>query len=153
MGSAGTIRVSNLHPKIRFKVILELFEVFGCIKYFYVDRDAFLLKFDTFTDKCLLMNNFPLAHRRIVVEPCNAQCEDSVCDGNTVVFLADVGLDDLRDECCMFGEITEVVKSDIGINVVCKTFVDARNVFINMYGRYYNNERIRCRVIPGTNNN
>ncbi|KAH9411680.1 hypothetical protein HK407_04g07900 [Ordospora pajunii] len=153
MGSAGTIRVSNLHPKIRFKDVLELFEVFGCITRFCVDGDAFLLRFDAFPDACLLMNSFPLAHRRIVVQACDQDCQDSICDGNTVVFTDDIGLDDVRDECCMFGEVAEVVKRDDGIHVVCKSAIDARNVFMNMYGRYYNDERIRCRVVSEKNGN
>lgn len=147
MGEKAVL-VSNLHPMVRLEAVMDIFSVFGEVVGFRVHGDGFVLRFETFPERSLVMNNFPLARRRMKVAMVEWEGGyDTVGAGNTVVFEPVFDTDEVRDECCMFADVMEVVRKDSGIYVVCRTDADARSVLMNMYGRYYNKARIRCRVV------
>lgn len=142
------VKVSNLHAKVRFKDILDMFGLFGRIVGFMAQEDSFLLNFESFPEKSLAMNNFLLAYRRMRVELTEWEgVLDTIGAGDIVVFCGgSFDPDDIRDECSMFGHILEVVRREDTIYVVCETEPDAERIFVNMYGRFYNKQRIRCHI-------
>ncbi|CAD25204.2 hypothetical protein [Encephalitozoon cuniculi GB-M1] len=145
-GNKGVV-ISNLHPRVRLKDIVDMFTVFGKVVGFMVHGDGLVLEFEAFPERSLAMNNFPLAHKRMKVDLIAwDHGYDTFKTGNTVVFGSYLDVDEVRDECCMFGHVTEVVRKDDGIYVICNSKADGESIFMNMYGRYYNKQRIRCRM-------
>lgn len=147
MGSRA-VRISNLHKKVRFRDLMEMFGHFGKIVGFRACDDAFVVAFESSPERALAMDRFPLAYKRMRVELTEWSGEyDRAGEGRVVVFedgCFDAG--DIRDECSMFGHVLEVVKRGNVVYVVCETEADAERVFGSMYGRFYNRRRMRCRV-------
>ncbi|AFM98062.1 hypothetical protein EHEL_040080 [Encephalitozoon hellem ATCC 50504] len=147
MGMGKGVAISNIHPRIRLRDIVEMFGVFDKVVGFRPYKDGFVLKFESFPEKSLAMDNFPLARRRMKVNMIDwNDGYDTFEKGNIVVFESCFDVDEIRDECCMFGCVTEVLRRDGSIYVICNSTEDGENIFMNMYGRYYNKERIRCRM-------
>ncbi|ADM11302.2 uncharacterized protein Eint_040090 [Encephalitozoon intestinalis ATCC 50506] len=144
-GKNKGIAISNIHPRIRLKDIIDIFSVFGNVIGFQVLKEGFALKFESFPEKSLSMDNFPLVHKRMKVRLIElADDYDTFQRGTVVMFNPSLDVDEIRDECCMFGCVTEVIRKQNGIYVICSSEADGESIFMNMYGRYYNKERIRC---------
>lgn len=139
------VKVSNIHSKVRLKDVLDIFGLFGKTTGFMACGDSFILRFESSPERALAMNNFPLAYKRMKVELVEWDNYDVFGTGNTVVFDGHFDADDIRDECSMFGHVLEVIKNNGKIYVVCKTEIEAEEILGNMYGRFYNKQRIRCR--------
>ncbi|AFN82782.1 hypothetical protein EROM_040110 [Encephalitozoon romaleae SJ-2008] len=147
MGGSKAVAISNIHPRIRLRDIMDIFGVFDKIVGFRPYKDGFVLKFESFPERSLAMDNFPLAHRRMKVNMIEwNEGYDTFEVGNIVVFESYFDVDEIRDECCMFGCVTEVIRKKDSIYVICSSSVDGECIFMNMYGRYYNKKRIRCRI-------
>lgn len=149
MPSSRAIKISNLHSKVRLKDLLDMFGLFDRVVGFRATDDAFVFRFESFPEKVLAMDKFPLAYKQMRVEVMDWDDGfDTFETGDTVVFdMGSFDADDIRDECSMFGRLVEVVKRKDVVYVVCETESDAEQVFGNMYGRFHNKRRIRCRIM------
>lgn len=141
-------KLDNLHKKITFEEVYNLLLPFGDITGYLAIDTSFIFELNNVTQDLLDINNLSLGGKRIKIERINSRHKLDTLPINysrSLIFhLPEISLDDIKNECIRYGNVQEVMHSKEGIKVVCASETNARSVFLNMYGKFYNGKRLRC---------
>lgn len=145
-----TIKISNLHSKIRLSHIYRIFSYFGEITEVGITEEtdnSYYLKYsnEVSENNSLVLNKYLITKKPIEIRKVNYKNLVPINISRIILVENFFGsADELVSEIQKYGNISKIEFNKNRFEIICKDFKDAKNIFLNIFGRWYDNRKIKC---------